>query len=76
MSFIEINPDLRGIVRVLTRIADALDRAYPPRNKRYDGKPESVLLSVTDEELSEWENDETRLQDSGLLAEQQQRPDA
>lgn len=61
MAFIEIHADpnlLRDLVAVLTRIAEALDRAYPvgrSQPKRGSIGPEH-LIRTTDDQLWEQQN--------------------
>jgi hypothetical protein len=66
MALIEVHADFKAVVKVLERIAAALDRAYPIRERR-DGKPESELLSVSDEDLARIEDEEIRRAEQGLM---------
>jgi hypothetical protein len=68
LSVFEINADFKSLVSVLSRIADALDRAYPPATIPLTGKaagPEN--LTVFDIEAA-WqaEQEEERRTELGL----------
>jgi len=65
MPLIQINAEFSRLVAVLGRIADALDRAYPPRRKPLSEEPSGELISVTNEELLEWEEEELRQRSQG-----------
>ena len=66
MALIEFTADMRAVVKVLERIAAALERAYPERQK-IKGEPTSELLSVSDEDLAGWEEEEIRKSEQGLI---------
>jgi len=59
MAFIEIHADLKALVAVATRIADALDRAFP---KPVKAQPNSIglerLSHVDEEKLWQIQNED------------------
>lgn len=59
MSLIELHPDFSAIRKELTRIADALDRAFPPPISR-DVPPvtQDDMIQITDAALWEKEQEE------------------
>lgn len=68
MAILEIKADLSRTAAALERIADALERAYP--DLRYQikdkGEPTGELITVTDEELLRWEEEEKSQNDPDL----------
>lgn len=52
MAFIEVNAEFKQVVGLLTRIAEALERAYPPKPSK-PAKPstEEDFIRITDESL-------------------------
>ncbi len=69
MALIELKADFKSLLAVLTRIADALDRAIPfvvlPPSPPKPAGPESYHV-VTNEELWDAEQEEERRQMEGL----------
>jgi hypothetical protein len=60
MAWLEFRADMERTAAALERIADALERAYPPNLylKRTIVEPTGELISTTDEELARWEEEE------------------
>ena len=69
MSIVEINADFKSLVSVLQRIAEALDRAYPPPMPVLTRKPAGVEnLTIFDAEAAwEAEQEEERKRSQGLI---------
>jgi hypothetical protein len=74
MALIEMHPEFKGLrkelesaVKVLERIADALDRAYPlPQSFEGDQLTQDNLLFVDQHERGPWDPWETADEDPGI----------
>lgn len=60
MPWIEFHADLERTAAALERIADALERAFPKAdlNRLAMDEPSGEVLSVTNEDLRQWEEEE------------------
>ncbi len=70
MSIVEIKADFTLLCKILTRIADALDRAVPPPQLQHDRKqiqPEDI---VTFDPRKAWEKEQ---QEAYLKSQQSQK---
>ena len=75
MALLEVKIELNRVVRALERIADVLERAYPPPQK-IDSKPAGVDNLTVFEPEEEWqrEQEDERQREQGLLPGSRRHP--
>jgi hypothetical protein len=62
VSIVEFHVELKAVAAQLGRIADALERAFPPPQKPRSAAPESELSVIDTEQQVAWEIEKQQTQ--------------